>query len=177
MKDKSKCIAISLPTSTWSHCFVGSEGNSGSVYWNKQTKKGNIYVWSCRKKHIGCILNLFQKPQSMICLQIGWSFQDGRQSASKPVHHNNELLDPVLFLRSVASINPNNGLWGNSKCITISLSTSIGKHCFVGIEGNSGSVYWLASVLFHNLNFLRGNISKFVRRLNRKLKKSKPVSS
>ena len=39
----------------------------------------------------------------MICLQtpsFGWSFQDGRQSASKPVHHN-ELLDPVLFLRSV----------------------------------------------------------------------------
>ena len=40
----------------------------------------------------------------MICLQtpsFGWSFQDGRQLASKPVHHNNELLDPVLFLRSV----------------------------------------------------------------------------
>ena len=53
----------------------------------------------------GCILNLFQKPQSMICLQtpgFGWSFQDGRQLASKPVHYNNELLDPVLFLRSVA---------------------------------------------------------------------------
>ena len=40
----------------------------------------------------------------MIFLQtpsFGWSFQDGRQLASKPVHHNNELLDPVLFLRSV----------------------------------------------------------------------------
>ena len=40
----------------------------------------------------------------MICLQtpsFGWSFQDGRQLTSKPVHHNNELLDPVLFLRSV----------------------------------------------------------------------------
>ena len=64
----------------------------------------NIYVWSCRKKHIGCIVNLFQKPQSMICLQTPrfvWSFQDGRQLASKPVHHNNELLDPVLFMRLV----------------------------------------------------------------------------
>ena len=43
----------------------------------------------------------------MICLQtpsFGWSFQDGRQLASKPVHHNNELLDPVLFLRSVDAI-------------------------------------------------------------------------
>ena len=26
-----KCITISLSTSTWSHCFVGVEGNSGSV--------------------------------------------------------------------------------------------------------------------------------------------------
>ena len=43
----------------------------------------------------------------MICLQtpsFGWSFQDGRQLASKPVHHNNELLDPVLFLRSVEEL-------------------------------------------------------------------------
>ena len=41
----------------------------------------------------------------MICLRtpsFGWSFQDGRQLASKLVHHNNELLDPVLFLRSVS---------------------------------------------------------------------------
>ena len=27
MKDKSKYITISLPASTWSHCFVGIEGN------------------------------------------------------------------------------------------------------------------------------------------------------
>ena len=56
------------------------------------------------ERNIGCILNLFQKPQSMICLQtpsFGWSLQDSRQLASKPVHHNNELLDAVLFLRSV----------------------------------------------------------------------------
>ena len=33
MKDNSKCITISLPTSTWSHCFVGIEGNSGSVHY------------------------------------------------------------------------------------------------------------------------------------------------
>ena len=42
------------------------------------------------ERNIGCILNLFQKPQSMICLQtpsFGWSFQDGRQLASKPAHH------------------------------------------------------------------------------------------
>ena len=32
MKDKSKCITISLPASTWSHCFEGIEGNLGSVY-------------------------------------------------------------------------------------------------------------------------------------------------
>ena len=31
MKDNSKCITISLPTSTWSHCFVGIEANLGSV--------------------------------------------------------------------------------------------------------------------------------------------------
>ena len=39
----------------------------------------------------------------MICLQtpsFGWSFQDGRQLASKPIHHN-EFLDAVVFLRSV----------------------------------------------------------------------------
>ena len=32
MKDNSKCITISLSTSTWSHCFVGIEVNLGSVY-------------------------------------------------------------------------------------------------------------------------------------------------
>ena len=31
MKDNSKCITISLPTSTWSHCFVDIEVNLGSV--------------------------------------------------------------------------------------------------------------------------------------------------
>ena len=31
MRDNSKCITISLPTSTWSHCFVGIEVNLGSV--------------------------------------------------------------------------------------------------------------------------------------------------
>ena len=59
------------------------------------------------ERNIGCILNLFQKPQSTICLQTtsyGWSLQDSRQLASKPVHHNNELLDAVLFLRSVVCI-------------------------------------------------------------------------
>ena len=30
----------------------------------------------------------------------------------------------------------------NRKCITISLSTSIWNHCFAGIEGNSGGVYY-----------------------------------
>ena len=46
-----------------------------------------------------------------------------------------------------ASIDTNNGLKSrldmkdNRKCITISLSTSIGNHCFVGIGVNSGSVY------------------------------------
>ena len=30
MKDNSKCITISLSTSTWSHCFVGIEVNLGS---------------------------------------------------------------------------------------------------------------------------------------------------
>ena len=43
----------------------------------------------------------------MICLQtpsFGWSFQDGRQLVLKPVHHNNELLDPVLCLRSVLAV-------------------------------------------------------------------------
>ena len=30
MKDNSKCFTISLPTSIWSHCFVGIEANSGS---------------------------------------------------------------------------------------------------------------------------------------------------
>ena len=30
-KDNSKCITISLPTSTWSHCFVGVEASWGSV--------------------------------------------------------------------------------------------------------------------------------------------------
>ena len=39
----------------------------------------------------------------MICLQTpSFGFSRCRQLASKPVHHNNELLDPVLFLRSVA---------------------------------------------------------------------------
>ena len=33
MRDNSKCITISVPTSTWSHCFVGIEGNLGRVYW------------------------------------------------------------------------------------------------------------------------------------------------
>ena len=50
------------------------------------------------------VVNQSQKPQSMISLQtpsFGWCFQDGRQLASKPVHHNNELLDQVIFLRSV----------------------------------------------------------------------------
>ena len=32
MRDNRKCIAISLPASTWSHCFVGIEVKSGSVY-------------------------------------------------------------------------------------------------------------------------------------------------
>ena len=39
------------------------------------------------KENIVCILNLFWKPRSMICLQtpsFGWSSQDGRQLASKP---------------------------------------------------------------------------------------------
>ena len=27
MKDKSKYITTSLPATTWSHCFVGIEGN------------------------------------------------------------------------------------------------------------------------------------------------------
>ena len=31
MKDNSKCITISLSTSTCSHCFVGIEVNLGSV--------------------------------------------------------------------------------------------------------------------------------------------------
>ena len=31
----------------------------------------------------------------------------------------------------------------NTKCITISLTTSIGNHCFLGIEANLGSVYQL----------------------------------
>ena len=31
MKDNSKCITISLSTSTWSHCFVDFEVNLGSV--------------------------------------------------------------------------------------------------------------------------------------------------
>ena len=35
--------------------------------------------------------------------ELWWSFQDGRQLASKPVHHNNELLDPILFLSICAS--------------------------------------------------------------------------
>ena len=55
---------------------------------------------------------LHSKPISeaskyMISLQtpsFGWSFQDGRQLASKPVHQNDELLDPVLFFRSVDPI-------------------------------------------------------------------------
>ena len=41
----------------------------------------------------------------------------------------------------------------NSKCITISLTTSIGNHCFVGIEGNSGSIYQF--ILF---SYSRGQI-------------------
>ena len=32
MRDNRKCITISLPASTWSHCFVGTEANSGSDY-------------------------------------------------------------------------------------------------------------------------------------------------
>ena len=87
-------------------------GNNQTILWSSQNSLiSNIYGWSCRKKYIGCILSLFQKPQSMICLQtpsFGWSFQDSRQLASKPVHHNNELLDPVLFLRSVV-VNQNFG--------------------------------------------------------------------
>ena len=31
MKDNSKCITTSLSTSTWSHCFVDFEANSGSI--------------------------------------------------------------------------------------------------------------------------------------------------
>ena len=46
MKDKSKYITISLTTSTWSHCFVGIEAKSGSVYCFKSEAKtisgGNI---------------------------------------------------------------------------------------------------------------------------------------
>ena len=32
MRDNSKCITISLTTSTWSHCFVDIEASLGSVY-------------------------------------------------------------------------------------------------------------------------------------------------
>ena len=33
MRANSKCIMISLSTSTWSYCFVGIEANLGKVYW------------------------------------------------------------------------------------------------------------------------------------------------
>ena len=35
-RDKRKRITISLPTSIWSHCFVGIEVNSASVYFHTE---------------------------------------------------------------------------------------------------------------------------------------------
>ena len=107
---------------------MAAVGKNKSILWSSQNSNSNIYVWSCRKKHIGCItgciLNLFQKPQSRICLQtpsFGWSFQDGRQLASKPVHQNNELLHPVLFLRSVVVLRTFTYIHTQAQCTNQSL--------------------------------------------------------
>ena len=64
MKDKSKYITISLPTSTWSHCFVGIEANSGSVYCFKSEAK------TIRGGHIG---------RTHLCgfSQYAWILKDG----------------------------------------------------------------------------------------------------
>ena len=70
------CDATEIPNmAAGGHSDMAAVGNNKSILW---------------REHIGCILNLFRKARNMICLQtpsIKWSFQDGRQLASKPVHH------------------------------------------------------------------------------------------
>ena len=50
MRDNRKCITISLPTLTWSHCFVGNKENLGSVYF---MEKCQVLAWSARLRGVG----------------------------------------------------------------------------------------------------------------------------
>ena len=47
MKDNRKFITISLPTSTWSQCFVGFEAYSGSVYDTHENLRCDLKWFFC----------------------------------------------------------------------------------------------------------------------------------
>ena len=63
---------------------MAAVGNNKSILWSSQNSLV-IFMFGVVERNIGCILNLFQKPQRMICLEtpsFGWSFQDGCQLAT-----------------------------------------------------------------------------------------------
>ena len=71
------------------HSNMATVGNNKSIQGSPQNSLV-IFTFKVVKGNIDCILNMFLKSHSMICLQIPSfrsSFQDGHQLASKPAHH------------------------------------------------------------------------------------------
>ena len=98
IKNEHEFWTYTIINNYWARHHIKNYRGRGLILW------GNEF-YLIRREHIDCILNLFRKPRSMICLQtpsFGWSFQDDHQLASKPCSsQTNELLDPVVFFRSV----------------------------------------------------------------------------
>ena len=95
---------------TSGHFNMAAVGNNKNTLWSPQNclviftlkvDEGNILA--------ACILNLFRKPRSMICLQtpsfLGRLFKMAVNWLQNRLITNSNLLDPVLFFRLVVETN------------------------------------------------------------------------
>ena len=81
------------------HSNMAAVGNNKSI----GSSQNSLVIFKVVE---GTTLNK-RKPRSMICLQtrsFRWSFQDGRQLASKPAHHKQRVARPSPFIRSAEKL-------------------------------------------------------------------------